>query len=206
MEKHFENRNVTIRNIRDVVDEGDGSYLCKLDLKVGDEPWETVDYGAVPGDTMDTGQWVLAQIQNGIADNTIIPQSKADFEARPRDPEALMRHVDTVRDRIMKNNVSVDFRGKTILVDVRHPASFNALLGRISAAQIHQSRGNNKPFKYRGVGNETHVLSPQEMLQMGQTILDAVNQIDEASWAIKDDIVAGTITTFPEIEDPLRWP
>ncbi len=106
-------------------------------------------------------------------------------------PRNRRRNIDRLRDLQVRRGISYDQgSGKDpIQVSLKKPWDFIAILGIAVRASLLVTQGETRPvLKYRGDGDVTHTLTPQEAIAFATTVFEHVEAQYEASWMAKDGL------------------
>lgn len=101
--------------------------------------------------------------------------------------------INNIRDaKIYSQKTVVLSSGQTVPVDVRiNKPDLQNISALAQKATLSVMRGDTTPIEFRGADDELYVLSPQETLELGETVLGSIELEYKKSWALKD-----TLKTF----------
>lgn len=116
-------------------------------------------------------------------------------EARPATDEAVNAH----RDRIVASGASVDVGGVTLTMDLRDVQDFRNIQALYSRALTAKVEGEARQIRVRDSSDQEHLISADQMIALGKAVVDGVDAVYQASWAVKEQIKAGTLTEAADI-------
>ena len=103
------------------------------------------------------------------------------------------------RDRIVAAGAAVDIGGKTLTLDLRDPQDFRNVQALYSRALTAKIEGETRQIRVRDSNDQEHLISVDQMIALGKAVVDGVDAIYQASWAVKTQITAGTLTDAKDI-------
>lgn len=121
---------------------------------------------------------------------------KAEEGAKRRLENAVNAH----RDRLAAAGGVVDVgQGKALALDLRDEEDFRNVISMYARAETAMRESEAVQFFVRDAANAEHVVSVDEMIVVGKSIYDGIAVIYRASWAVKAQIAAGTLTDAADI-------
>ena len=137
--------------------------------------------------------WVVREFTQAEKDSLLATRKQAMFE------EILALREKNMVDGFIHETDDARVFGVQIRTDDR----IN-LLGLYSKAHILISQSATTPTKFRSVENESHILSPQQLLSMATAALAAYEAVMQASWDLKDQVeTAATLEDLPVLPSSL---
>ncbi|MEO1223782.1 MAG: DUF4376 domain-containing protein [Pseudomonadota bacterium] len=115
----------------------------------------------------------------------------------PATAEAVNAH----RDQLVAGGAPVDIGGgKTLTLDLRNEQDFRNIQALYSRALTAKLEGEtSREIRVRDSGDQEHLITVDQMIGLGKAIVDGVDAIYQASWAVKDQIAAGTLANAADI-------
>ena len=113
---------------------------------------------------------------------------------------ALGEAVKAHRDALVAVGAPIDIGGgKAISMDLRNPEDWRNVQALYSRAETAAREGESISLRVRDSDNSEHLISVDQMIALGKAIYAGIDAIYRASWAVKVDINAGTLTDAAEI-------
>lgn len=114
------------------------------------------------------------------------------------------RRVDDERDR----RISEGFSWNSIPIDTRNKDDFDNIAGVAQMAGRLKEQGVTQPIiSFRAADNSTHMLTPEQALDLGEAAFMHKSSHFVASWPIKDAITAATThAELDSIDVEQGWP
>ncbi|MEM7445061.1 MAG: hypothetical protein AAF414_17200 [Pseudomonadota bacterium] len=107
--------------------------------------------------------------------------------------------VNLQRDRIVAAGAPVDLGDTTLTLDLRDVQDFRNIQALYSRALTAKVEGETRQIRVRDSSDQEHLISVDEMIALGKAVVDGVDAIYQASWAVKAQIAAGTLTNEADI-------
>ena len=103
--------------------------------------------------------------------------------------ERKAREIDNYRDYRLSKNVPYTFPGEIEgHVQIRDEKDFRNIISNLSEAQIKISNEDTSKISFRDYENRIHELTPQEIVDMGLTVISNIRAVHEESWRHKNII------------------
>lgn len=104
-----------------------------------------------------------------------------------------VEQINTLRNaKIYSQKTVVLASGQTVPVDVRiNKPDLQNISALVQKATLSVMRGDTTPIDFRGADDNLYTLTPQETLELGETVLGSIELEYKKSWALKD-----TLKTF----------
>ena len=108
--------------------------------------------------------------------------------------------VNEYRDQLVAGGAPVDIGGKTLTLDLRNEQDFRNLQALYSRALTARVEGEtSRQIRVRDAGDDEHLITVDQMIGLGKAIVDGVDAIYQASWAVKAQIASGTLANAADI-------
>jgi len=109
--------------------------------------------------------------------------------------------VNAYRDRLVAGGAPVDIGGgKTLTLDLRNEQDFRNIQALYSRALTARVEGEtSRQIRVRDAGDQEHLITVDQMIGLGKAIVDGIDAIYQASWAVKADIASGTLANAADI-------
>ncbi|MEO1200050.1 MAG: hypothetical protein AAFX39_12590 [Pseudomonadota bacterium] len=104
--------------------------------------------------------------------------------------------VNAYRDQLVAGGAPVDIGGgKTLMLDLRNEQDFRNIQALYSRALTAKLEGEaDRQIRVRDSGDQEHLITVDQMIGLGKAIVDGVDAIYQASWAVKARVDAGLLT------------
>jgi len=123
-----------------------------------------------------------------VSDNDVAVQAIIDSYSPVPDIQA---QVDVIRDSKIALGVPIVFPdGSSGTAQTRESDKLN-INGLVTSSLILKSQGvTGAVVPYRDLENITHMLSPDQMIQIGMDILNKISAVYQSAWAIKSAVAS----------------
>lgn len=114
---------------------------------------------------------------------------------------ATAKAVNAYRDQLVAGGAPVDIGdGKTLTLDLRNEQDFRNIQALYSRALTARFEGEtNRQIRVRDADDQEHPITVDQMIRLGKAIVDGIDAIYQASWAVKAQIAAGTLANAADI-------
>ncbi len=113
---------------------------------------------------------------------------------------SLAMAVNGYRDQIVAAGAPIDMGGGLALsIDLRNELDFRNIQALYSRALTAKLESETRQIQVRDADDQEHSLTVDQMIALGKAIVDRVDTIYRASWAVKAQIADGTLTDAADI-------
>lgn len=164
-------------------------------IEVTPEEWETYGLGQPP-----------AGMQRGADANgrpTWVPLPEKPIDQLAT---AKRREIEAVREDAFAAGMPTTVNGEAETVQTRPQDQVNLLGLRMKAESAKAAGDTTASQKFRGQSNATHLITPDEMIDLTNAALDYIEGIYDQSWQLKDQVDAAEKNGDREALEAIAWP